>query len=310
MPKGVKDERKDEDDFEITVTDEDGVTIEVVDDTPDDDKGREPMPKEIVDEIEADELEDYSEGVKTRLKQMRKLQHDERRAKEAAEREKNEAITFAERLLADNKALRSTLSKGETTLVTSFKETAEVELAQARAAYKAAYEAGDSDKLLEAQEKLNEASYRLNNLKNYRPTLQEEDTEVSQPPAGQVPRPDAKTLAWQERNTWWGVDPEMTATALGFHQKLEREKGAAYVGTDEYWKAVDTTMRRRYPEYFTDDKPAPTNGKRPPTNVAPVPRSTGPRKVVLTKTQAALAKRFGLTLEQYAEAQLKLEQQP
>ena len=295
-----------DDEFEITVTDENGVEIELVDDTPEEDRDREPMPKEIADEVDADELEDYSDKVKQRLKQMRKLQHDERRAKEQEQREKNEAISFAQRLLEDNKALRKTLSTGETTLITSFKETAEVELAQARAAYKAAYEAGDTDKLLEAQEKLNEASYRLNNLKNYRPALQEEETEVRQEPAGQIPKPDAKTVAWQERNSWWGVDPEMTATALGFHQKLEREKGAAFVGTDEYWKAVDTTMRRRYPEYFTDEKPAAT-GRRPATVVAPASRSTGPKRVVLTKTQAALAKRFGLTLEQYAAAQLKLE---
>ena len=307
MPKAAEDH---EDEWNITVTDEDGVEIDIVDDTPEEDRDREPMPKALVDEIEADELEDYSDGVKQRLKQLRKLQHDERRAKEQAEREKNEAITFAQKMIEDNKALRKTLSTGETTLISSFKETAEAELKQARADYKAAYEAGDTDKLLEAQEKLNDAGFRLNNLKNYRPALQEQETEVRQEPAGQVPRPDAKTLAWQERNTWWGVDPEMTATALGFHQKLEREHGVGYVGSDEYWKAVDTTMRRRYPEYFaTTDKP-PANGKRPPPVVAPVSRSTGPKRVVLTKTQAALAKKFGLTLEQYAEAQLKLEQQP
>lgn len=305
MPKEAE---KDEDKFDITVSDEDGVEIEVVDDTPEADREREPMPKELVDEIEADELGDYSEKVKIRLKQMRKLQHDERRAKEQAEREKNEAITFAQRLIDDNKRLRGTLATGETTLITSFKETAEVELAQARAAYKAAYEAGDTDKLLEAQEKLTDASYRLNNLKNYRPTLQEPQTEVDQQPANNIPRVDAKTLAWQERNTWWGVDPEMTATALGFHQKLEREHGVAYVGTDDYWKAVDNTMRRRYPEYFQTESKS-VNGKRAPNVVAPVSRSTGPKRVVLTKTQAALAKKFGLTLEQYAEAQLKLENQ-
>jgi hypothetical protein len=303
MPKAAEDQ---EDEFDITVTDENGVEIEVEDDTPPEDRDREPMPKELVDEIEADELEDYSDAVKKRLKQMRKLQHDERRAKEQAEREKNEAISFAQKMIDDNKALRSTLSKGETTLITSFKETAEAELAAARKAYKEAYEAGDSDKLLEAQEKLNEASYRLNNLKSYRPALQEEETEVREEPVASVPKPDAKTVAWQERNSWWGTDPEMTATALGFHQKLEREKGAAFVGTDEYWKAVDNTMRRRYPEYFTVEKPA-ANGRRPATVVAPASRSTGPKRVVLTKTQAALAKKFGLTLEQYAEAQLKLE---
>ena len=296
-----------DDEFEITVTDENGVEIELVDDTPEEDRDREPMPKEIADEVDADELEDYSDKVKQRLKQMRKLQHDERRAKEQEQREKNEAISFAQRLLEDNKQLRKTLSTGETTLISSFKETAEAELTQARAAYKTAYEAGDSDKLLEAQEKLNDASYRLNNLKGYRPALQEEETEVTQEQPVQVPRPDAKTLAWQERNSWWGTDEEMTATALGFHQKLERERGAAFVGTDDYWKSVDTTMRKRYPEYFATEGKPTTNNRRPATVVAAATRSTAPKKVVLTKSQAALAKKFGLTLEQYAEAQLKLE---
>lgn len=210
-------------------------------------------------------------------------------------------------MIEDNKALRKTLSTGETTLITSFKETAEHELAAARTDYKAAYEAGDTDKLLEAQEKLNDASFRLNNLKNYRPALQEEETEVREEPAVQAPKLDDKTVAWQERNSWWGTDPEMTATALGVHQRLEREHGAAYVGSDGYWKSVDVTMRKRYPEYFATDDKGPTGNKRPATVVAPATRSTAPKKVVLTKTQAALAKKFGLTLEQYAEAQLKLE---
>jgi len=305
MPKD--DENNEENDYEVTVSDEDEVEIEVVDDTPEEDRGREPMPKEIADEIEADELESYSDAAKKRLKQMRKLQHDERRAKEAAEREKNEAITFAQRLLEENKNLKTNLNAGTDTLVTSYKDAAELELAAARAAYKEAYEAGDTDKVLEAQEKLNEVSFRLNSLKNYRPAVQEQETEVTQEQPNQVPRLDPKTRAWQERNKWWGVDPEMTATALGFHQKLEQERGVGFIGTDEYWKAVDATMRRRYPEYFSDRTERTTNGKRPATVVAPASRSTGPKRVVLTKSQAALAKKFGLTLEQYAAEQLKLE---
>jgi hypothetical protein len=265
------------------------------------------MPKEITEEIEADDLESYSDEAKKRLKQLRKLQHDERRRAEAAEREKNEAITFAQRVLADNKALRNNVNVGQDTLVSSLRETAEAELATARKEYKEAYEAGDTDKVLAAQEKLNDVSFRLNSLKNYRPTVQEEETEVIQPSVEQVPKPDAKTLAWQERNTWWGVDPEMTATALGFHQKLESERGAAFVGTDDYWKAVDATMRKRFPEYFGSSERTPQNGRRPATIVAPASRSTAPRRVVLTKTQAALAQKFGLTLEQYAAEQLKLE---
>ena len=189
-------------------------------------------------------------------------------------------------------------------------QTAEAELGVARKEYKEAYEAGDTDKVLAAQEKLNEAAYRLSNLKNYRPTLQEPDTGVPNTPTpAPPPKPDAKTLAWQERNSWWGVDPEMTATALGFHQKLEKEHGAGYVGTDEYWQAVDTTMRRRYPEYFGNSESKPRSEKRAATVVAPATRSTAPRRVVLKQSQVALAKRLGLTPEQYAREYIKLNPQ-
>lgn len=291
-----------EDDFQWEVEDAD---IEVEDDTPEADRGREPMPKEIVDELEADELEDYSEKVKLRLKQMKKVWHDERREKEREAREKAEALSAAQRLLEENRKLKSTLSEGEQTLVGSFKQNAEFELEKAKRAYRDAYEAGDTDKVLDAQEQLNIAQYKLQQLAGYRPTLQEVEEEVQIPQQQvQIPRPDAKTVAWQERNTWWGSDPEMTASALGLHQKLERERGPQFVGSDEYWSAIDTTMRRRFPEYFGESEPASSAKPAARTNksavVAPASRSTASKKIVLRQSQLAIAKKLGLTPEQYA----------
>jgi len=294
---------EDNDDFQWEVED---AEIVVEDDTPEADRGREPMPKEIVDELEADELEDYSEKVKLRLKQMKKVWHDERREKEREAREKAEALAAAQRLLEENRKLKSTLSEGEQTLVGSFKQNAEFELEKAKREYRDAYEAGDTDRVLDAQEKLNLAQYKLQQLAGYRPTLQgvEEEVQIPQQQV-QIPRPDQKTLAWQERNTWWGTDPEMTASALGLHQKLERERGPQYVGSDEYWSAIDTTMRRRFPEYFGDSEPdgsatKPTARTNKPAVVAPASRSTASKKIVLRQSQLAIAKKLGLTPEQYA----------
>jgi hypothetical protein len=303
-------------DFEIEIEEEntsvDKPEIEVEDDTPEADRGREPMPKEIVDELEADELEEYSDKVKTRLKQMKKVWHDERREKERLMREQNEAVAIAQRLMEENKQYRQTLSQGEQSLVQSYQQSAEYERAQAQRDYKEAYETGDSDKLVEAQEKLQEANSRLSQLKNYRPTIQEDNFEVQIPqPQYDVPRPDQKTIAWQERNTWWGSDPEMTASALGLHQKLERERGPQFVGTDEYWTVIDKTMGRRFPEYFGETERQSSESSTPRQKsalvVAPASRSTSSKKVVLKQSQLVIAKKLGLTPEQYAQEFKKLE---
>jgi hypothetical protein len=286
--------------------------IDVEDDTPEEDRGREPLPQEIVKELEADELEEYSEKVKIRLKQMKKVWHDERREKEREAREKAEALNAAQRLLDENRRLKATMSQGEQALVGSFKQNAEFELTQAEREYRDAYEAGDTDRIIESQKKLNSAQLKLDRLAGYAPTLQGVEDEVQdyqQPVA--IPQPDSKTLAWQERNTWWGTDPEMTASALGLHQKLERERGPQFVGSDEYWGVIDTTMRRRFPEYFGDDRA--TTGKsgraetKPANVVAPASRSTSPKKIVLKQSQITIAKKLGLTPEQYARELMKME---
>lgn len=299
-----------EDDFEI---EDDAPEIEIEDDTPPEDRDRPRMPQEIVDELEADELEDYSDKVKTRLKQLKKVYHDERREKEKAIREHQEAVAAAQRFYQENNRLRSTLSQGEQSLVSSYAQTVEMEQKEARRAYKEAYEQGDTDKLIEAQEQLTAANYRSEQLRNYRPTLQAETEQVQpQQVADQQPRLDPKTVAWQERNTWWGTNTEMTAAALGLHQKLQQQNGEQYVGSDEYWRTIDTTMKRRFPEYYGDetsgDKPS-RSGVKPSTVVAPASRSTSSRKIVLKQSQVALAKKLGLTNEQYAREMMKLEKQ-
>lgn len=297
------------DDFQWEVEDDADTgkpEIEIEDDTPEADRGREPMPKEIVDELEADELEEYSEKVKLRLKQMKKVWHDERREKERLLREQNEVLTAAQRYRQEAEQLRNSLARGEQTLVGSFKQSAEYELEKAKREYRDAIDLGDTDRQLDAHEKLTAAQYKIQQLNSYKPTLQTPEPEVQiAPEAVQIPRPDPKTMAWQERNQWYGLDEEMTASALGLHQKLEKQYGNKFVGTDEYWGAIDTTMRRRFPEYFGDSDPASSDTKPAPrTNksavVASASRSTSSKKIVLKQSQLAIAKKLGLTPEQYA----------
>lgn len=285
--------------------------IEIEDDTPTEDRGRAPMPKELVDELEKDELESYDENVKARLKQMRKVWHDERREKEAALREQQEAIAFAQKLLEENKKIKGMLASGEKEYVSSLKDAAKAQLEMAKRAYKEAYEAGDSDKVVEAQAKLQAAQLKLMQAKKFKlPPLQEEKFDV-QPVQQQiqpaVPGPDRRALAWQQRNPWFGQDEEMTASALGLHQKLMRT--GVEIGSDEYYATLDKTMRKRFPEVFEEpEEQAKTEAKpKPSTVVAPAVRSTSSNKVRLRASQVQLAKKLGLTPEQYAQAALKLE---
>jgi hypothetical protein len=279
--------------------------LEIEDDTPEQDRNRQPLPKEMVQDLEEDELEEYSEKVKTRLKQMKKVWHDERREKESALREQQEAVNLAQNLVEENKKLKSRLSEGEKSLISTATSAAELEMEMAKRAYKEAYDSGDSDKIVDTQEKLNNAGYRLQRLKGYRPPLQEENNGVqNQPTQAAAPRLDQKTDSWRKQNTWFGQDEEMTATALGLHQKLEKQYGGQYIGTDEYWNTVNKTMQKRFPEYFGDEEPEKPQ-RTAATVVASASRSTAPKKIVLKQSQLALAKKLGLTPEQYAREYAK-----
>jgi hypothetical protein len=291
---------------------EDDFEIEIEDDTPEVDRGRQPLPKNVVEELEKDELEEYSDNVKTKLKQLKKVWNDERREKEQALREQQEAIEFAKRMLEENKSLKGRISRGEQTFVDTYKTAAEMELDVAKRAYKDAYDMGDPEKLVEAQQQLNDAQYKLRRASEYVPALQQEETVVQREPEVPASRPDPRMMAWQERNQWFGKDPEMTSLALGLHQKLVSEYGQAYPSTDEYWQKVDQTMRRRFPEAFSDsqEETQPTNRQRTEkaaTVVAPATRTTASKKVKLKQSTVNTIKKLGITPEAYIREMQKLE---
>lgn len=290
----------------------DDFSIEVIDDTPEQDKGRKPLPKEIVEELDKDDLEEYSDKVKKRLSQMKKVWHDERRAKEEATREREEAIRFANAQVEENKKLRQRVGTGEKLFVQEITKSANSEVEAAKAKLKQAYESGDVDLITSAQDSLTDAKLKVREYERYRPSLQEEESPVQTTPeqTRQTNQVDPKALAWQKENTWFGTDEEMTALALGLHEKVV--KSGLDPRSDEYYDRINSTMRKRFPEYFGEDKSAPQETERPtprkPANVvAPATRSTAPRQVRLTASQVALAKKLGLTPEAYARELIKLE---
>lgn len=290
--------------------------IEITDDTPDEDKGKKPLPKEVVDELEtADDSEDYSGNVKNKFKQYKKAWHDERRAKEEAYREQEEALTIAQKILDENKRLKSLLESGEQELITTYKSQAELEVEKAKRSYKEAYDYGNTDAIVEAHEELIKATQKLDKVQNFRPTIQNVDEDVQILPQKQqrVTQLDPKVAEWVAENPWFN-DPEkqlMNDYAVSFHNKLAEKYGEKFVGTDEYFNQINKEIAKRFPEEFEDSTPTndepETQRTKLSTVVAPAKRSTAPKKITLTKTQVALAKKFGLTPEQYARELSKLE---
>ena len=274
--------------------------VEIVDDTPEEDRNRTPMaepPKDVTD----DELAKYDEGVQKRIKHFTKGYHEERRAKEAALREKDEAIRIAQAIVEENKKLKGSLNSNQTALIEQAKKNVANDLEEAKRKYKAAYESGDSDAMVAAQEELTDAKMKAQRISSFRPTpLQDQETNVQmRQPEAEVPRPDEKALRWQEKNPCFGSDEEMTSFALGYHTKLI--KSGVATNSDDYYEKLNSRLKQVFPDAFESEKTedAPTPPKKSNV-VAPATRSTAPRKVVLTKSQVEIAKRLGVPLELYA----------
>jgi hypothetical protein len=288
---------------------EEEIEIEIVDDTPEKDKGKQPLNKEVSDPTD-DEISNYSQNVQTRIKELTHARHDERRKAEAALREKIELERLTQQLLEENKSLKKSVNFGQEAFIGAAKQKAEADLVMARKQYKEAQEAYDTDAIIAAQEALTEAKLRLEQTKNFRSTpLQEDQTPVqSQPRQTQTVQPDEKSLRWQAKNQWFGSQgfEEVTSFALGLHQKLVNS--GVDPRSDEYYESIDSRIKNTFPELFGEQKPAQA-AKRPSTVVAPASRSTGVKKVQLTPTQAALVKKFNLDPKKYYLEQQKLEKQ-
>ena len=278
--------------------------IEIVDDTPPEDRGRTPMaepPREFAD----DELAKYDASVQQRIKHFTKGYHEERRAKEAALREREEALRIAQSIVEENKQLKGSLGQNQAAILDSYKKLAANELEKAKSKYKEAYESGDSEAITEAQAGLTTAAMRAERVNNIKaPSLQAGKTVVQRREEARIepvsaPATDYKAQDWQQKNQWFGKDEEMTSFALGLHTKLINS--GIDPKSDEYYERLNSRIRQVFPESFesgkTVDAPTPRPAK---SNVAPATRSTAPKKIVLTQTQVNLAKRLGVPLELYA----------
>ena len=282
----------------VATTDE----IEIVDDTPEKDRGRKPLDREVNDPTD-DELQSYSEGVKKRIKELTHARHDERRKAESLAREKLELERIAKAMLEENQKLKQYVQTGEQEYAKVAATAAETELAAAKKRYKDAYESGDADLLLEAQEALTDAKMKLERAKSFRSTSQNEREVVqTQQNVPQRPQTDEKTLRWQAKNQWFGQPgyEDTTAFALGLHQKLVNS--GVDPRSDEYFEQIDARLQSTFPDMFGNKtKPTADSGsKKPSTVVAPAARSSSTKKIQLTATQVALAKKLGITPQQYA----------
>jgi hypothetical protein len=290
-------------------TAEEEFQIEIEDDTPVADRDKKPM-AEPPEEVTDDELSQYDEKVQKRLKKFTKGYNDERRAKEEALRERQAAEDFARQVYEENQRLQQQLSEGSKMYIEQGQSAAQMQLEAAEKAYKEAYESGDTDALVDAQKKITNATLRLDKAQNLKPI------EIVEKPSYSAPKPvvtDTRAEQWKDENPWYGDDekPEhtiMSATALGVHTALLRQYGQGYIGTDDYYEKIDSRMRASFPEYFgstnsqepDEERAAPARAK-PANVVAPATRSTSPKKVKLSSSQVAIAKRLGVPLELYAK---------
>ena len=282
--------------------------VDIVDDTPDEDKGKPRRPEEAEAQIpEDDEISNYGENVQKRIKQLKYEFHEERRRKEEASRLQEEAVSYARQIHEENQRLKKTLAEGEGVLVEQAKGRVEAELDKAKAAYKEAYEIGDPDKLIEAQEKLTSLQNEKFRVQSYKPRQQEVEAlpeNIAVKP--KVAEPDERTKAWASENQWFGEDTEMTGFAFGVHESLVKSGINPQTQADEYYSRIDASMRQRFPDKFGGQEVEEAPARQTGNVVAPASRSAKkPRRVQLTSTQVSLAKRLGLSPEQYAAQLLK-----
>jgi hypothetical protein len=296
--------------------------VEIEDDTPKEDRRRRPDPEGPPEDPTEDELSSYDEKVQARIKKFTRGYHDERRAKEEALREREAAENFAKQVFEENKRLQYQIANGSKAFIEQSQSSADMMLANAKKKYKEAYENGDVDAIADAQAEIAQATLRMDKAQGLRPVEVDEREFPTQQAQQKQPRIDRRTQSWVENNSdWWGVDDEMTAAALGLDKKLAKEYGSDYVGTEEYYKTIDRTMRKRFPEHFNDvqseeeDTPPPKKRVSEPVDeddepprraqkitnvVAPASRSTPPNRIKLKGSEATIARRLGVPIEEYA----------
>tara|TARA_R100000458_G_scaffold59866_1_gene72312 strand:+ start:3851 stop:4828 length:978 start_codon:yes stop_codon:yes gene_type:complete len=294
------------------------VEVDVIDDRPLEDQ-KPPRQGKAEDDVD-EEIEGIGERTKKRIDKLKYDYHEEKRRADAAQRVRDESVGLTRQLHEENQKLKATVAKSEDALINSLKNKTSTEIDSARSEYKTAYESGDTERLLNAQEKLSAALADKTYVDNYVPTMpypngqptqqaQQYQQPQYQQPVYQQPAPDQAidpaAAEYIRKNPWFerAGDEDMTALAYGMHAKLVREGIDPIRDSEIYYTKVDAAMKERFPERFEEST---ASSQRPSTVVAPANRTgTKQRRVQLTKTQVDLARRLGLTPEQYASQYAK-----
>ena len=303
---GVEQAVEDTGTVEVNMDSSEDIVVEVEDDTPEEDKGRPRRAKgEEADIPEDDDLEKHSESVQKRIKKLKFEFHEERRRKEEAEREREAAIQYAQNAKTEADSLRKNLSEGEGVLITQAKARNESESSQAKAAYKQAYDSGDSDAVLEAQSKMIKLQAEADRIDNWKPRPEAAPKQADPAQRPRAPEPDKKAQAWVAKNPWFTEDKTMERYAMLVHQELVEE--GVDSSSDTYYNRIDVAMRQRYPDRFDDVEEDRKPQRQAGSVVAPSGRNTATSRttVKLTSSEAAIAKRLGVPLKDYAAQKLK-----
>lgn len=315
----------DGDDDRSSPREDDDLEIEVQDDTPEQDRGRTPRAPGTKSAVPSDEeIGEYTKNVQDRLKQMKWEYHEERRAKEAWERQSSAAVEYAKKIHAENEKLREMLTKGHKTLVDSTKASAENEITALQESLKTALETGNTALAAELQSKVARAAARAE-AQNHLPELQLpnvgepriQNKETQERPRVQVSQ---SMQRWMDENPWFNENKRMTAFAFGVHEELIA-KGIP-VESPRYFQEINKSIRETFSNYFADDEQdgdektarrstdTGRDGQRRRTPVAGVSRSAAIQKgnkVTLTSSELAVAKRMGISPEAYAREKVRLE---
>ncbi len=246
-----------------------------------------------------DELENYSESVQKRINRLTKKMRE-------AERREQEALAFAQGVKGEMDSLKTRMKELDTSYSTEYEGRVTSQLDAAKRAFKEAYEAGDVDKMAEAQQLMSKITIDQERLRLYRQNQPKAETAAApqqqSAPAAPRPTPDAKAQAWAEKNDWFGTNERMTHMAFITHRELVEDEGFD-PSSDEYYDELDRRMRRDFPNQFsaqTESKPAAPKPAQTVASASRKPTSNGRKSVKLSKSQVEIARRLGVPLEEYA----------
>ena len=250
-----------------------------------------------------DEIAEYSESVQKRINRLTKKMRE-------AERREEEAMKFAQSVQAESEQIKQRMQNLDQGFMTEYGQRIQLQQQQAEAALKRAVELGDAEGTVVAQKELTDITVAANQYAqaqrraeaNQQVPQQQAPQAAPQQQAPQQPqRPDPKAEQWAEKNSWFGQDEAMTFAAFGIHKRLVEEEGFDPQG-DDYYNELDSRIKREFPHKFGEEQ---STGRKPAQNVAGVSRSTktgrSGKRVKLSQTQVAIAKKLGVPLEEYAK---------